>query len=66
MFDCLCKNKCKWCGKRKKNKELLYIDVWCKWYGMYICESCYDKKRNEFLCHNNTHGDHEWCSDNSR
>lgn len=45
MFDCLCKNKCKWCGKRKNNDELLYIDIWCKWYGMYICESCYDKKK---------------------
>lgn len=49
MFDCLCKNKCNWCGKRKKNKELWYIDIWCKWYGMYICEDCYDKKRNGLI-----------------
>ena len=49
MIGCLCKKKCNWCKKRKSNDELWYIDVWCKWYGMYICEDCYDKKRNGLI-----------------
>ena len=36
------KKKCNWCAKKKK---ILYrIDFWCKWYDLYICEECYQKK----------------------
>ena len=44
-MDCIYKGKCHWCGERKSNDELWKIDIWCKWYGLKICESCYDKKR---------------------
>ena len=43
-MDCISKSKCKWCNKRKLNSELWKIDIWCKWYGYKICETCYDNK----------------------
>ena len=38
------KKKCNWCGNRKKN--IIKIDIWCKWYGLYICNDCYNNKIN--------------------
>jgi len=39
---CYCNNKCDWCKNRKS--DVMRIKIWCKYYNMYICESCYDKK----------------------
>ena len=39
---CLIKGKCNWCKKRKS--QLWKIDIWCKWYGYKICQSCYNIK----------------------
>ena len=36
------RKKCNWCGIKKKNT--FKITLWCKWYGLYMCESCYDNK----------------------
>ena len=44
---CLIKKKCNWCAKRKS--DIYVIDIWCKWYGLHICESCYDKKQKGLL-----------------
>ena len=44
---CYLNHKCNWCGKRKF--DTFRIDYWCKWYGLYICEDCYDKKKNNIL-----------------
>jgi len=38
---CFRKPKCNWCGKRK---DCLQITIFCKWYGLHICDSCYDNK----------------------
>ena len=48
-MDCICKGKCNWCGKRKSEAELWTIDIWCKWYGMKMCENCYEKKRENLI-----------------
>ena len=44
MFDCCRYKKCNWCKKRKE--DVWTIKVWCKYYGMNICEDCYDIKRD--------------------
>ena len=44
MLNCFHFGKCKWCNKRKHNNSLWKIDIWCKWYGLKICDECYDKK----------------------
>lgn len=44
MFDCCRYKKCNWCKKR--GEDVWTITVWCKYYGMNICEDCYDMKRN--------------------
>lgn len=41
---CASTSKCNWCKERKLNSELWKIDIWCKWYGYKICETCYDIK----------------------
>ena len=38
---CFRNPKCNWCGKRK---DCLKITIFCKWYGLNICECCYDNK----------------------
>ena len=38
------KKKCNWCGKA--TKDITRIDIWCKWYGLYICHTCYNNKMN--------------------
>ena len=42
-MDCI-KKKCNWCKKKRSAEELWKIDIWCKYYGMRICDDCYDKK----------------------
>ena len=44
-MKCIFQGKCDWCKKRKPYTELWTIDIWCKYYGMKICELCYDKKK---------------------
>ena len=40
-MDCIYKRKCNWCCKRTSIDELWKIEIWCKWYGMHICDKCY-------------------------
>ena len=47
MMGCIFRKKCRWCKKRKSKEELWEIDIWCKYYGMYICNECYDNKVNK-------------------
>jgi len=44
---CFKNKKCNWCGKM--NLNMLYIDIWCKWYGYHICEKCQVKKKEGIL-----------------
>ncbi len=39
---CFRNPKCNWCGKR--NQDCFKITLFCKWYGLHICEFCYDNK----------------------
>ena len=41
---CYYKKKCNWCNKRKP--DVVKIKIWCKYYNLYICQDCYDKKIN--------------------
>ena len=45
-MKCIFKKKCRWCKIKKSDNELWKIDIWSKYYGMYICDVCYDIKIN--------------------
>ena len=39
---CFKTKKCNWCGENDEN--INRINIWSKWYGLYICNNCYDNK----------------------